>query len=361
MKKVFGVLLASTLVLGACGNDDNNSDGKKSNNTETKSVNENKPQFANDTLVIDQAVLKIDDTFILNDKDSGDKLLAFKYHVKNKSDSEDITSMNVWIACFEATQDSDNTVNKLDVGITPTTGKLGEWNEHSNDTIKKGKTAKGIMTYKLQNDEDVVLKATKGADGKKLGTKTIKLDDLKSEDYSVTEDLTDNSKKDGASEDDNSKDVASAKTDDNNSKESKTEDDKTTSDSNDSDQQSSKNSTSNNSSSTSNSNNNSQSTNNAQNNVASASSNSQTGQSTQTNNQQVNNQPSNTQEIPPTTHDESQMGYGRGEYEAAKEASEKVANDPNAHVGGPGWVNQGEGYDSWKQRQQEAQEAVVQQ
>lgn len=60
----------------------------------------------------------------------------------------------------------------------------------------------------------------------------------------------------------------------------------------------------------------------------------------------------------PTTHDESQMGYGRGDYEAAKEASEKVANDPNAHVGGPGWVNENEGYDSWKQRQQEA---VVQQ
>ncbi|MEL3710593.1 DUF5067 domain-containing protein, partial [Staphylococcus borealis] len=171
MKKVLFILLSCFLVLAACSNNNNNS--KKST-----SVDENKVQFANDTLVIDQAVLKIDDTFILNDKDSDDKLLAFKYHVKSKSDSEDITSMNVWIACFEATQDSDNTVNKLDVGITPTTGKLGKWNEHSSDTIKKGKTAKGIMTYKLQNDEDVILKATKGADGKKLGTKTIKLDDL---------------------------------------------------------------------------------------------------------------------------------------------------------------------------------------
>lgn len=327
MKKVLFLIFASLLVLGACGNNDNNSNGKKPNNTETKSVNENKPQFTNDTLVIDQAVLKIDDTFILNDKDSGDKLLAFKYHVKNKSDSEDITSMNVWIACFEATQDSDNTVNKLDVGITPTTGKLGKWNEHSNDTIKKGKTAKGIMTYKLQNDEDVVLKATKGADGKKLGTKTIKLDDLKSEDYSATEDLTDNSKKDDTSENNDSKNVASAKSDDNNSEESKTENDKTTSDSN-----------------------NSQSTNSNQNNVASASSNSQSGQSTQT-----NNQTSNTQEIPPTTHDESQMGYGRGDYEAAKEVSEKVANDPNAHVGGPIWVGKNESYESWTKRQQEVQ------
>ena len=349
MKKLCGILLASTLVLGACGNNDSNSEDKKSNNTETKSVNENKPQFANDTLVIDQAVLKIDDTFILNDKDSGDKLLAFKYHVKNKSDSEDITSMNVWIACFEATQDSDNTVNKLDVGITPTTGKLSKWNEHSNDTIKKGKTANGIMTYKLQND------------GKKLGTKTIKLDDLKSEDYSVTEDLTDNSKKDDTSEDNDSKNVASAKSDDNNSKEDETKDDKTTSDSHDSNQQSSESDTSNDSSSISNSNNNSQSANSNRNNVARASSNSQTGQSTQTNNQQVNNQPSNTQEIPPTTHDESQMGYGRGDYEAAKEASEKVANDPNAHVGGPGWVGKNESYDNWANRQKEVQESAMQQ
>ncbi|EKS23783.1 DUF5067 domain-containing protein [Staphylococcus lugdunensis] len=302
MKKVLFILLSCFLVLGACGNNDKN----------TEKVSEDKPQFKNDTLVLDQAVLKIDDTFILNDKDSGDKLLAFKYHVKNKSDSEDITSMNVWIACFEATQDSDNTVNKLDVGITPTTGKLGEWNEHSNDTIKKGKTTKGIMTYKLQNDEDVVLKATKGADGKKLGTKKIKLDDLKSEDYSVTEDLTDNSKKDNKSEDNDSKNVASAKSDDNTSKESKTEDGKTTSDSN----------------------NNSLST---------------------TNDQQVNNQPSNAQETPPTTHDESQMGYGRGDYEQARKDSEKVWNDPNAHVGGPRWVGKNEGYESWAKRQQEVQ------
>ena len=40
----------------------------------------------------------------------------------------------------------------------------------------------------------------------------------------------------------------------------------------------------------------------------------------------------------PTTHDESQMGYGRSEYEEARKASEKVWDDPNAHVGGPIWV-----------------------
>ena len=32
------------------------------------------------------------------------------------------------------------------------------------------------------------------------------------------------------------------------------------------------------------------------------------------------------------------MGYGRGDYEQARKDSEKVWNDPNAHVGGPRWV-----------------------
>ena len=32
------------------------------------------------------------------------------------------------------------------------------------------------------------------------------------------------------------------------------------------------------------------------------------------------------------------MGYGRSEYEEARKASEKVWDDPNAHVGGPIWV-----------------------
>lgn len=61
----------------------------------------------------------------------------------------------------------------------------------------------------------------------------------------------------------------------------------------------------------------------------------------------------------PTTHDESQMGYGRGDYEQARKDSEKVWNDPNAHVGGPRWVGKNEGYESWAKRQQEVQNTQV--
>ncbi|MCG1703956.1 hypothetical protein K4P65_04525 [Staphylococcus epidermidis] len=61
----------------------------------------------------------------------------------------------------------------------------------------------------------------------------------------------------------------------------------------------------------------------------------------------------------PTTHDESQMGYERGDYEQARKDSEKVWNDPNAHVGGPRWVEKNEGYESWAKRQQEVQNTTA--
>ncbi|MFB2031001.1 DUF5067 domain-containing protein, partial [Staphylococcus aureus] len=188
MRRLLGLILASTLILGACGSDGNE---KESNDSKT-SVDENKAQFKNDTLVLDQAVLKIKDVFLINDKDnqkSKKKLIAFKYEVKSKVDDDKITPINVWIASMSATQDSKDTVNKLEMDITPNTGKLGEWNKHSFDKIKKGGTAKGLVTYQLQNDNEVTLHATKGSEDKKLGTKKIDISKLKTVDYSVMEDF----------------------------------------------------------------------------------------------------------------------------------------------------------------------------
>ena len=55
MEKALVLLLASFLLLAACGNSSNKS----------SSINENKPQFKNDVLVIDDAVLTIKDTFLV--------------------------------------------------------------------------------------------------------------------------------------------------------------------------------------------------------------------------------------------------------------------------------------------------------
>ena len=58
MKKVIFFILSCLLVLGACSNSGNKS----------TTVNENKPQFKNDTLVLDQTVLYIKDAFIIKEK-----------------------------------------------------------------------------------------------------------------------------------------------------------------------------------------------------------------------------------------------------------------------------------------------------
>ncbi|REI04030.1 DUF5067 domain-containing protein [Staphylococcus felis] len=184
MKRILVLLFASILVLSACGND------KKGNETKQETnVNEDKPQFTNDTLVIDDAVLQIKDTFIVKDKDSGKKSVVFKYDVKSKSGSENVTPNTVFMAAFKVLQDTENSIAELEVGTTPNTGDYEGWSKHAYDTIKKGKTAKGIIGYEIENDNKVTLKATKGIDGKKLGEKEIDLSKLKTVDYSAVDDI----------------------------------------------------------------------------------------------------------------------------------------------------------------------------
>ncbi|MDU9320109.1 DUF5067 domain-containing protein [Staphylococcus pseudintermedius] len=200
MKKVLFLLLASTLVLAACGNEskkenDSKQESKKSEPKKEEKVNENTPTFKNDTLVIDDAVLKIKDTIIVHDKDINKKMIVFKYEVKSKSGKEGVTPNNVFIAVFSVFQDTKNSVAHLEVGMTPSTGEYEEWSKHADDMIKKGKTSKGIMSYELENDKNVTLKATKGIGGKKLGEKEIDLSKLKTVEYSLTEDIKNKSSK----------------------------------------------------------------------------------------------------------------------------------------------------------------------
>ncbi len=180
MKKVLFLIFASLLVLGACGNNDKNKE----------KVSEDKPQFKNDTLVLDQAVLYIKDAFIVKNKDTGKEEIAFKYEVKNKTDKEEITPGNVWSAGVEVKQEENNTDSNLDTGTTIASGgKYKGWLEHNEDTIKKGKMAKGLATYELKNDNKVTLHFSQGAGGKDLGTKHYDLSKLQTVNYSTEEDV----------------------------------------------------------------------------------------------------------------------------------------------------------------------------
>ncbi|WP_019165415.1 DUF5067 domain-containing protein [Staphylococcus delphini] len=200
MKKVLFLLLSSMLVLAACGNgdkkeDDSKQETKKSEPKKEEKINENTPTFKNDTLVIDDAVLKIKETSIVHDKDINKKMIVFKYEVKSKSGKESITPNNVFIATIDVFQDTDNAIAKLEVGLTPSTGEYEEWSKHANDTVKKGKISKGILSFDLENNSNVTLKATKGIGGKELGKKEIDLSKLKTAEYSLTENIKDKSSK----------------------------------------------------------------------------------------------------------------------------------------------------------------------
>ena len=189
MKKLLGILLASALVLGACGNKE---ESKAENKTE--SVNENKAQFKNDTLVLDQAVLYIKDAFIVKNTETDKKEIAIKYEVKNKTDKSEITPLNVWTAGVNVKQDDDNTISDLDTGVTiGDGGKYKEWLDNYDDSIKKGKKYKGLATYQLKNNKKVILEFNQGINGKELGKKEYDLSKLKTVDYNLADDVINNS------------------------------------------------------------------------------------------------------------------------------------------------------------------------
>lgn len=181
MKKVFSLLLAAALILGACSNGNSGKDSEK--------VNVSKVQYKNNTIVLNQAVLYLKDAFILNNTDNGKKEIVFKYEVKNKTNKEEITPSNVFLVAVQAKQDNDNTTDNLNTGtsLVPS-GKYKEWMEHSDDVIKKDKIAKGMSAFELKNDKKVILNFTQGMGGKKLGSKEYDLSKLKTVDYSSEQD-----------------------------------------------------------------------------------------------------------------------------------------------------------------------------
>lgn len=202
------LFLASTLILGACGN-------KENSNVETKtaSVDENKAQFKDNTLVLDQAVLYLKDAFIVKNTETSKKEIAIKYEVKNKSDKSEITPLNVWTAGVNVKQDDDNTVSDLDTGITIADGgKYKKWLENYDDSIKKGKKAKGLATYQLKNDKKIILEFNQGINDKNLGKKEYDLSKLKTVDYNFSKDVTNDTSSSEENEDTNTNIVASNNT-----------------------------------------------------------------------------------------------------------------------------------------------------
>lgn len=183
MKKIIstGILLLCGFTLVACGDNEQASENENTASTaknSSSSKEESSASFKDDTLKIDMATVKILSTEVLAADESlyrEKPQLAIMYEVTNDSD-EPLSASAVWIACMDATQEGENTINKLNIGMTPQDDQFAEYREHQLDEIKPGGTAKDIIAYDLDDTTTpVVLKATQGMAGKELGEKTIKL------------------------------------------------------------------------------------------------------------------------------------------------------------------------------------------
>lgn len=187
-KMLSGTLIASSLLLAACG-DTEEKEASKADDKETtetaEKVTTEAPAEEKETTVLkdDTAVLEDIDVKILESKflpkgtyenQSADQLVV-TYEITNKSDKE-IDPMTGYLAVFEAYQDDENSKRKLNVGMTPMMDEYKFVLDNQMDIIKKDGTVKSAIAYDLEDTETPVeLVANKGIRGEKLGSKLIKL------------------------------------------------------------------------------------------------------------------------------------------------------------------------------------------
>lgn len=173
------------LVLGACGNEENS----ESNATETVSTAVESSEvassvtsesattkkdvyFEDDILKIDMATVKLTGAEITPpDEYNETSQLVITYEFTN--DSDELMQPGItFIACFNATQETEITVDSLDVGSSPQAEKYTAMNEMSFTDVKPGATVESVISYDIKYDGDpITLTATQGISGDELGTK----------------------------------------------------------------------------------------------------------------------------------------------------------------------------------------------
>lgn len=187
MKKIKLLLTLGVcgLVLGACGNVEapegnatetvstavESSEVASSSVSESTATNKN-VYFEDDILKIDMATVKLTGAEITPpDEYNETSQLVITYEFTN--DSDELMQPGItFIACFTATQETEITVDSLDVGSSPQAEKYTAMNEMSFTDVKPGATVESVISYDIKYDGDpITLTATQGIAGDELGTK----------------------------------------------------------------------------------------------------------------------------------------------------------------------------------------------
>lgn len=188
MKKIveLGLILFSSIILGACGNNDSNSDVPKETTTNTSTMvtldnssstaesssSEQNATFKDGVASLVDIDIKITKHAIIQPGEAGNEygdqpVIAFWYDTTNKT-GKDIDPTTAWMTVFSAIQDNDpNMENKLQVASLPDEQYL---NTQTN-TIKKGGTVSNAVAYTLTDTTTpVTLVANQGIAGDEIGT-----------------------------------------------------------------------------------------------------------------------------------------------------------------------------------------------
>lgn len=191
-KKAITIMLAGILAISvtACNgsegdtskNSTNNEINEEQNESETIRVPESEDieiSFKDDTLTINDAIIKITGIEVAPPNEEWGETsptIIFTYDYTNTSDEPQQPGI-VWIACFNATQETESTIEDLDVAIAPQDEKYAEMNEMSFTNVKPGATVQSVISYNINDpSQPVTLTATQGMLGDELGTKVINLE-----------------------------------------------------------------------------------------------------------------------------------------------------------------------------------------
>lgn len=188
---VFAVILIVLIIIGilaflAKGSDKD----KKGEKQENQNEQQNSPEdaevpdseatayFQDDILKIEMATIKLTGFEVAppNQEFGEEKsTLIITYDFTNDSDDV-IQPSTAWIACFDATQETETTIDSLNVAMSPQDEKYTEMNNLSLTDVKPGATVQSVISYEINDTtKPITLKATQGVGGRELGEKIYNL------------------------------------------------------------------------------------------------------------------------------------------------------------------------------------------
>lgn len=134
--------------------------------------------FKDDILKIDMATIRLTGFEVAPPNQAfGEEKSTLIITYEFTNDSDDVMQPGTtWIACFNATQETDATINSLNVAMAPQDEKYTEMNNVSFTDVKPGATVQSVISYEINDTtKPIALKATQGIAGEELGEKVYDL------------------------------------------------------------------------------------------------------------------------------------------------------------------------------------------